>query len=271
MVHSKVFSFQISDNHHIIVKVNMLYRMKMFFLQSTTLLFLLIKGIQSKDINTALDGIDLYLKGQPCYSLSGPKITDELNGRGFYYSHDSLDTINRPLELCGHICCDHLVVTINSFNDINPLWNQFHMYIFINMNERENPMQFISNIQQMNVIIFQRKGRFFGVYEKKGEEMVIISVWDGQKFWTDPTRNLKGEIFRVGSSRLPLFTDVGTLPDGSVHVGDGLENIFMRAITKSDDMELKYVDVLAYGNEMWGWGLQNGSFTGNGVSLVMTM
>ena len=235
--------------------------MHIHYLYIIGIAILAIEEVYGGDIQTALKGAYKYLENQPCFIVAGYDRTPvEWTRGGWSYTHNALDAIDRPLDICGHICCDHQVIIIYSFSEINPLWNQFHMYVYINMNSNENPEDV--EIKQNNVVLFQKKGRLFGFYEKKRGKMVKISVWDGEKFWMDEKRDLHGEILRVGSTVLPLYTDVYTLPNGTVFVGDGLENVFMKAITKVDDMELQYVDVLQYGVYMWGAIYDNGSFSG---------
>ena len=237
--------------------------MKMFYLLFLFLglnLFSL-KQVHCGDIETALTGVNKYLEDKPCFTIVGSDQNPTDFSRGVWsVSQDKLDSIDRPLDMCGHVCCDYQVIIIYSLSEINPLWNQFHMYLYINMNEKENPEEI--NIIQNNVVLFQKRGKFFGFYEKKRNMMEKISVWDGNSFRMNPKRRFEGETLRVGSTILPLFTEVYTLPNGTVFVGEGLENVFMKAITKAGGMELQYVDVLQFGKDMWGGDLGNGSFTG---------
>ena len=161
-----------------------------------------------------------------------------------------LDTRRTPLEICTDPCCYRIVVFVNSFKEIDPTWVHHRLFIIVSYNNTENPQDL--DTYQDNLILFNKVGRYFGVYYKYRGHMKFLSVWDGEKFSHDVRRDYRGEKLKVGSGILPLFTNVSTLPNGTVRVGDGLENIFFRALVQAEDLELDYWDAFSFSASIWG-------------------
>ena len=238
---------------------------KLFFLVSVLRISSLTA--ENHDTETALKGVHEFLEANKCttcYTMSGFGASEHYSAeKGFLYSNQGLDNKRRPTEICKHSCCYTVIMMIKGLRELNnETWSQFRMYVFVNSDSTESPRNGHPEINLGNAVIFQKRGRFFGVYEKKTRGWVMISVWDGRDFNRDPARNFRGERLRVGSSVLPLYTEVYTLPNGTVFVGDAIENVFFKAIARKDGLELKYVDVFGYDSDFWGVDLGNGSFTG---------
>ena len=224
----------------------------------------------ANDVNTALRGASEFLKQdnfnhKPCYTVSSltGSVQNEHDWKydAFTYSMDAVDNKQTPKDICIDPCCYRIIIFLNNFGEVDSNWLQHRLYVLINFNDTENAEELITT--QDNLVLFQKKNRLFGVYDKFRGKMRKIAVWDGKAFSQSVIRDFHGEKLRVGSGILPLFTNVYTNPDnGKVIFGDGLENIFFKVLSKVEDLELHYIDALPYDPTYWGRALTNGSFTG---------
>ena len=221
------------------------------------------------DVMAALKGAQEFLKRdnfnvERCFTISSQKgpveFLPEWEHNTLIKSFSELDTRQTPLEICTDPCCYRIVLFVNTFQEIDPTWVHHRLYVVISFNETENPLDL--DTYQDNLVLFHKVGRYFGVYYKYRGQMKFLSIWDGEKFSHDVRRDYRGEKLRIGSGILPLFTSVITLPNGTVVEGDGLENVFFRAITKAGGFEMQYFDALPYDITYWGQPFPNGTHSG---------
>ena len=198
----------------------------------------------------------------PCYAIVGNGDYGDRLGLEF-----TLDNLNE----CDDVCCDYSIIYIDDNTDLK-LESLIPFRKYLVFMESDKKVMEMPRLEHLNVILFQKVGKFYSIYERRKGTFQQTAFSNGQKI-VKMTKNddFEGEVIRVGSSLVPPYTEVITEENGKMTAKGGIETIFLRALMQKEKLNIEWLSPLSFGNYLWGFRYPNGSYEGMGKLLMGNM